>query len=254
MAASSDWQVVYNTICSHIREGQFVVGDKLPSQSEMAQQFGVNRHAIRRALEKLREDGSVASWQGKGTIVAPTPIVYKIYERTRLATHLRQQGHDVQVRAMKTSQNKRLNSKVARMLDLKMRDRVAFGEFMHHVDGLPTAIGRHFFNSARFPTILDQLGEEPSVPEAFRRLGVETYYRSSTLIEVRPATPYEALALEIPAKQSVFGLWGRNVDKEDRPIEVTEAVVRADLVQLEVTTSTKSGTWCETFATNENWN
>ena len=52
-----------------IREGQLPVGSKLPSESDLAQRFGVERPVIREALGSLRVLGLTASQTGRGTFV-----------------------------------------------------------------------------------------------------------------------------------------------------------------------------------------
>ena len=47
------WQQVYDDLLSDIRSGALAVDDRLPSELEMAEQYGVSRDVIRRAKEEL---------------------------------------------------------------------------------------------------------------------------------------------------------------------------------------------------------
>ena len=51
------WQQVYDDVLSEIRSGVLVVDDRLPSEFEMAEQYGVSRDVIRRAKEELASQG-----------------------------------------------------------------------------------------------------------------------------------------------------------------------------------------------------
>ncbi|MFL2028563.1 aminotransferase-like domain-containing protein [Loigolactobacillus zhaoyuanensis] len=53
-----------------IQQGNWLVGDKLPAQRQLAQQFGVNRSTIITALNNLQADGILTSAYGDGTRVA----------------------------------------------------------------------------------------------------------------------------------------------------------------------------------------
>ncbi|MEL6648243.1 MAG: GntR family transcriptional regulator [Pseudomonadota bacterium] len=235
MASVQNWRDVYHALSEDIRAARFGRGEKLPSQTELARRYGTTRHAVRRTLRALSEDGVISSWQGRQAVVLLRPVVYQIGHHTRLATGLRERGHAVDVSIVQTAEKRRLTAKIARLLDMTPGAHGPFAEFMHHVDGLPTALGRHYFNARRVPNILNDATEpEPSVPEAFSRNGVSDYYRAATFIEVRQPTAYEALALEIPPSQSVLCLLGQNVDEGNVPVEVTEAVVRSDTVTLEI--------------------
>ncbi|MBW6506718.1 MAG: GntR family transcriptional regulator [Rhodobacteraceae bacterium] len=52
-----------------IERGAVAVGEMLPTEKELAVQYGASRHTIRDALGELRALGLVESRQGKGTVV-----------------------------------------------------------------------------------------------------------------------------------------------------------------------------------------
>jgi GntR family transcriptional repressor for pyruvate dehydrogenase complex len=68
---------VFETLYEMIVSGQFERGEKLPSQEELARQFGVSRNTLREAMNKLYAMGLLSSHQGVGTVVeSPTPEGY----------------------------------------------------------------------------------------------------------------------------------------------------------------------------------
>jgi DNA-binding GntR family transcriptional regulator len=64
------WQQVYEDLLSDIRSGALAVDERLPSEFEMADQYGVSRDVIRRAKEELAGEGWLIVLQGRGTYVA----------------------------------------------------------------------------------------------------------------------------------------------------------------------------------------
>ena len=54
---------------AHIQAGQFAPGDKLPSQRELAEQFGTTLMTIRKGLNILAEEGVIRIEHGVGTFV-----------------------------------------------------------------------------------------------------------------------------------------------------------------------------------------
>lgn len=60
---------VFETLYELIVSGQFKRGQKLPSQEELARQFGVSRNTLREAMNKLYAMGLLSSHQGIGTVV-----------------------------------------------------------------------------------------------------------------------------------------------------------------------------------------
>lgn len=235
MTSARNWRQVYQAIKTDIRAAVFEPGCKFPSQAALARRYDASRHAVRRALQALADEGTVSCWQGREAVLLSQPIVYGIGRKTRLASGLRARGHRVEVSTLNTHRARRLSSQVAALLDMPLGSCVPFAEFLHHVDGIPTALGKHYFNARIAPDILqDATKADPSVPDAFSRNGVADYFRAATYVEVRQPMSYEALALEIPPSQPVLCLLGQNVDPSGVPIEVTEAVVRSDTVKLQI--------------------
>lgn len=64
---------VYQRIYERISANDWPKGTRLPTEIELAEQFGVSRTVIREALLRLRVDGLIASRQGSGTHVIGAP-------------------------------------------------------------------------------------------------------------------------------------------------------------------------------------
>jgi GntR family transcriptional repressor for pyruvate dehydrogenase complex len=62
-------EMVFETLKGKILEGEFKDGDRLPTQEDLCQQFGVSRTVMRGALHKLSSLGLIESYQGRGTFV-----------------------------------------------------------------------------------------------------------------------------------------------------------------------------------------
>jgi len=56
-----------------IDAGKLAPDTRLPSETELSQQYGVARVTVRRAIEQLRERGKVVTVHGRGTYVAQNP-------------------------------------------------------------------------------------------------------------------------------------------------------------------------------------
>lgn len=61
--------VLYEDILGRIDGGEFAPDDRLPSEKELCERFGVSRPIVREALERLRHDGLIRSRQGAGSFV-----------------------------------------------------------------------------------------------------------------------------------------------------------------------------------------
>jgi GntR family transcriptional repressor for pyruvate dehydrogenase complex len=63
------YEQIVQQIENSIIKGLLKPGDQLPSERELALQFGVSRTAVREAVKTLREKGLVEAFSGRGTFV-----------------------------------------------------------------------------------------------------------------------------------------------------------------------------------------
>ncbi len=63
------YEQIVHQIEQRILEGNLKVGDQLPSEKELAEQFGVSRTAVREAVKALREKRLVEIRPGRGTFI-----------------------------------------------------------------------------------------------------------------------------------------------------------------------------------------
>ena len=63
------YEQIVQQVEESIQKGALKVGDKLPPERDLAEQFGVSRTAVREAVKALREKGMVEAYPGRGTFV-----------------------------------------------------------------------------------------------------------------------------------------------------------------------------------------
>ncbi len=64
---------VYESILTEIVRGAFTEGDRLPTETALAQRFSVSRPVVREALAQLRDDGLIQIRKGSGSYVRQRP-------------------------------------------------------------------------------------------------------------------------------------------------------------------------------------
>lgn len=64
---------VYEYILDQLIAGAFPVHSRIPTELELAQRLSVSRPVVRDALQRMREEGLLASRQGSGTVVLKRP-------------------------------------------------------------------------------------------------------------------------------------------------------------------------------------
>jgi DNA-binding FadR family transcriptional regulator len=65
------YQQVADQLRALIEDGEFVIGDRLPSERDLAEQLGISRPTVREALIALEVEGRIRIRVGSGIFVAP---------------------------------------------------------------------------------------------------------------------------------------------------------------------------------------
>ena len=82
------YQQIARTLAASIEDGRYVPGDRLPSERELADDFGVSRPTIRDAMIALEFQGLVEARQGSGVYVKAAPQISEAAERDISALEL----------------------------------------------------------------------------------------------------------------------------------------------------------------------
>lgn len=74
-------QVIINFLLSEINKGNLKIGDKIPSEFEIAKQFNFGRQTVHSALSDLALQGIIKRTAGKGSFVANPPANRNIQKK-----------------------------------------------------------------------------------------------------------------------------------------------------------------------------
>jgi DNA-binding GntR family transcriptional regulator len=85
---------IHRALRDNIAGGHWAAGHPLPSQQELAAQFGVSIMTLRQALQLLADDGLIETRHGAGTYVAAR-YAYDLGELRSFAADLRAQGAEI---------------------------------------------------------------------------------------------------------------------------------------------------------------
>ncbi|TDE10009.1 FadR/GntR family transcriptional regulator [Dyadobacter psychrotolerans] len=110
---------VANRLVQKITEGEFAIGDKLPTEPELMALFGVGRSTVREAIRNLSHTGLVRVQQGLGTFVEKKqPVSESISDR-----FLRAKGKELnevrQLIELKIAENAALNRSETDILQMR---------------------------------------------------------------------------------------------------------------------------------------
>ena len=227
------WRQIGAAVEATIRAGHRAPGQRLPTEAELAQNFRVNRHTIRRAMEELETRGIVRVEQGRGSFVAEDVLDYPLGPRTRFSEIIRAQNREPAGRMLRLLELP-AEPRIAELLEIRRGRMVILAERIAMADGRPVALGSHHFPAARFPAIMDLLRENPSITDALAACGVPDYRRRITRITARMPNSEEAAVLQQSRARPLLVSEAVNVDADGKPVDATLTRYAAGRTQMVV--------------------
>lgn len=200
-------------------------GDSLPSEAELATQFGVSRMTARQAMQNLAAEGLVRRQRGSGTFIAARPLHRHSGPLMSFTADMRRRGLSASSQLL-SAELRESSSAELDALRLATGGRVVSIARLRLANGTPMAIE----NTSLIPDCASVLGEDlegGSLHEALRNMGREPTTALSW-ISARTATSAEAGLLKLGPKAAV--LVERRVisDQDGRPLEYTSTVYNAE--------------------------
>jgi|TARA_B100001939_G_scaffold324308_1_gene316188 GntR family phosphonate transport system transcriptional regulator len=188
------WRSIHDRLHEEIATGHYKPGEKLPTETELACRFGVNRHTVRHAITELRDHGIVYSRRGSGIFVATKPMTYKIGRKTRFSKNL------VHAQQAPTLRFLRLETRHADKIEL---ENLALGRTaeVHVVEGIglsnniPITHFTSIFPAAPLDGFIEALESAGSISTALAACNILDYERQRTEITAVLATPETAIHL-----------------------------------------------------------
>lgn len=229
----SFWAHIAHEIATAIGRGIYAPGERLPSEHDLAEKYGVNRHTIRRSLSSLGQMGLVRSAQGSGTFVEEFAVDLVLGKRTRHHHSLAQAGIKGGLQLLSTTRE-RADTGVAQALKLRVGSSVLHLMVLGDGGGQPLHVSDRYFPLPRFAGLDAHLHETGSITQAFNRLGVADYTRQQSRISACLPRAEMADHLSQAATRPALQVTSVNVDASGVPIEYARTWFAGDRVTLTI--------------------
>lgn len=227
------WRQISDALAGDIANGQFVDGDRLPSEAALAERFGVNRHTVRASIADLVSRDIVQSKRGSGTYIRKhAKLIYPISRRTRFSAATSKQGASRRITVVE-SMVESASDEVRRALNLSSSSQVERLETISTLDGMPIAKATSCFDASRFRGIGACLRETGSITKSLSGFGVCDYVRANSEVTARNASLDELESLELAPGAVVLCVTSINEDLSGQPIEYGQTAFAAERTALQ---------------------
>lgn len=227
------WRQVAEDIQGEIARGRLSVGERLPTEMELADRYKVNRHTVRRAIAMLASDGYLEAERGRGTFVSRRPIAYPITAQTRFSDIVSAQDLQPGGRLIGSSVEP-AQGVVAEKLGVKADEPLIRLETLRVVEGRPVVIGTGWFVAAMVPSLVADYAETGSITKALAKAGFEDYRRQSSWVSASVAEGGDCGYLQLEPGDPLLVVDSVNVTADGRPLQYSHARFSGKAVQLVV--------------------
>lgn len=221
-------------VLAEIERGVYHAGDRLPSETEMIQRYGVSRITVRQALSELESEGVVVRKHGKGTFVAEHNIEHELVRLTDFVEDMELAGlaPSSQVRGVKREAS---NSVIATALHMAVGEEVIRIDRLRLADSRPIAWDTTWL-PLRFGLLLSEteLAHETIYHILETRYGIPIEM-GVFHISASTATAEQAHHLNVPTSTGLLLIQRVSYTSGNVPVYIQNRYYRTDRVSYRVT-------------------
>lgn len=225
------WRQIETVLRGEIAGGLYRSGEQLPTEPQLAERFGVNRHTVRRALLVLAQAGLLSIEQGRGTFVRDQVIDYPIGKRTRFSEIIAGQQHEPSG-SLIDSDILAASKEIAERLEIETAGVVIRLDILNLSDEIPISFSSNWFPARRFPDMIEAYRSTGSISAALSLYGLENYKRAWTTLVARMPSRRDADILRQAPNRPILMAESVNSDEEGKAIQYSQTRFAGDRVQV----------------------
>jgi GntR family transcriptional regulator len=224
---------VYRRLAGDILEGRLAPGARLPAERRLCQLFGVSRATVRRALERLREEGLIEPASGRGRAVRGVPLAeppnaLMSFTELGAARGLTASSRVLRQRVRPATLEEADLFGIAPGADMFELERVRL------LDGISVALDHALVPVASAPHLRDLDFSTASLYAALEEAGCGLV-RAAYTTEARAADAYQAEQLGVKPGFPLLYTTTTGYARGDRVVEYSETAYRGDRYRFRAT-------------------
>jgi GntR family histidine utilization transcriptional repressor len=149
------YEQIKNAIDQRIESEEWPPNFQVPSEEELAGEFGSSRLTVRRALRELQSDGVLLRVQGRGTFVIGPRMQCAVFSLPDITEEIAFTGGAHSCRVLQHAVLAK-DSPARNMLQLPPDETVYHTRLLHLEDGAPIQLEDRYVNAAEAPNYIEQ--------------------------------------------------------------------------------------------------
>ena len=203
-------------LLGQISAGEFRPGDRLPSEAQLCERYGVSPMTVRRVVSILVDRGVVIAEQGRGTFVRPLELSTATFNLDGLQQFFRNESQSrVKLSEVRITS---ATERIARKLAIEVGDRIVYIRRLIFQGEEPVLLHREhvIYNPTR--PIIEAEMEVTALRGLFSGGGESDLKRGELTIDATVLTEGEAALLHSEVGLPAFRLGHIFYDFDDRPV------------------------------------
>jgi GntR family transcriptional regulator len=233
-AGAPRYREVADALQRRILAGELTSHDRLASEREIAEAFGLSRMTARQAVELLVRRGVVYRRPGSGTYVSPPRVVHSLERLAGFSEQMRRQGVHPSGRVLEMRCSESPDDGAMRALGLAEGDAAWMVRRMRYGDGEPLLLETFWVPDALCPDLGRRDLARGSLYDLLRqRYGIDPRTADES-IEPAVLEPDDARHLGARPGAPAMVVTRTARDRDGRPVEFARDVYRGDRARFEV--------------------
>jgi GntR family transcriptional regulator len=218
---------VYLDLRAALDAGEWLPGDRLPTERELARRYGCSLITVRRALTELTREGRLDRVRGRGTSVLHPRIDRDLGDPMSFRDEMLLRGLDPETRLV-AARPESAGESVAAALALEAGSPILYVERLRLAGGEPLLLEQVHLSAERFPGLLASDLERTSLYGLLAERYTTVVSRTRETLEPVLLRAREARLLGRPPRAPALLVEGIAFDADDQPVEFGRTFVRGD--------------------------
>ncbi len=155
MSSQPRYQQIKSFILNGIKQQTYRPGSKIPTESQLAEQFAVSRMTVNKAIRDLVQDNMLVRHPGLGTFVSDSKAESPLADIKNIADEVRQRGHKYGNRLISLKQTA-ASEMIAMQMGIPVGTPVYRSVIVHLENDLPIQLENRYVIATAVPGYLEQ--------------------------------------------------------------------------------------------------
>jgi len=211
----------------HIRDGDIIPGEAIPSEKELEEDYGVSRITVRRALGDLASEGYISRQPGRGSFVLQPKLQDRSERLSGFSESLSAQGFEVKWQILQNGMQPAPSS-VAQKLGVDEGQPLLYFQRLVYADDEPIMLSTVYVNSGEGITLTREEIDSDSIYPLLERKYSIFAHRADRTIEATIALEDEAQLLHVKPNTPMLGIEHVSHDHKGQRVAFVRALYRGD--------------------------